>query len=637
MATPGQQPAPEVAGGSVLTTFDPHVPEATPFADSDAELWQPMLESQCNFVPEIFLRVMHNLIKNPNIMSTHLFRADIFYDSLNDHSILNEPGDVDFSSFTKHMQKAYQPWQAKVPGYKWQQTYVRQLVPRNRQLDKDLVQTCHFFVKQSQSTVSNLILYIPHVSGPEEMPWYHPKVQQLAFLHQWSTSEHPSTPSLGSVSVYFRRFPDVELDQRLQRTALQLLTKIHKHGRGQQAGYVKRVHHDQVVPQQRFQDTYARLKAQYAKRLIENWAEDTDPTKHVFEDLGIAAFLIELWRDMYDCTEHELRDGCNDNREGSKPKFPGFVDIGCGNGLLVYLLNQEGYHGWGFDARSRKTWQTFPPETQNSVKEMILVPEILHDRDDMCEALGDSSPSASQDDELGDGMYHNGMFRSTIPNGAGEPVFIISNHADELTPWTPLIAYLNGSSFIAIPCCSHNLAGAKWRAHPSKKHIDTSKSDQEEISSNAQSLQSSQAAETGSLKRPTGSKKMPSAYASLCDYVADLAKEVGFQVDKEMLRIPSTRNACILGRQRGMVGVKDGGKPINNSDNREDSSATPLLEEGGRASSVQDRLDDLTNPTNPRLHVRDILTRELSQPIDSICQDWVGRAKQIARKKGDGH
>ena len=45
-----------------------------------------------------------------------------------------------------------------------------------------------------------------------------------------------------------------------------------------------------------------------------------------FQDLAIAAYLVSLW-----------------SSEATKPKS--FIDIGCGNGLLVYLLTQEGFEG----------------------------------------------------------------------------------------------------------------------------------------------------------------------------------------------------------------------------------------------------------------------------------------------------
>ena len=36
-----------------------------------------------------------------------------------------------------------------------------------------------------------------------------------------------------------------------------------------------------------------------------------------------------------------------------------FIDIGCGNGLLVYLLVKEGHIGKGIDIRRRNIWSRF--------------------------------------------------------------------------------------------------------------------------------------------------------------------------------------------------------------------------------------------------------------------------------------
>ncbi|KAF4583116.1 tRNA (Uracil-O(2)-)-methyltransferase [Ophiocordyceps camponoti-floridani] len=187
---------------------------------------------------------------------------------------------------------------------------------------------------------------------PSALPFYHPTVKAVAHLHDWDAiSGH------GTITVLVLPFPqnaEQELPVKVRRTAFHLLHLLYKHGQSSAAGYVKRVHHDRVVPQPRLQNRYAALKDKYARRLVNEWAESTDPIKHVFEDLAIAAFLIELWADMYP-------DDDNDQSTGDVPprRFPGFVDIGCGNGLLVHLLNQEGYKGWGFDARSRKSWQTY--------------------------------------------------------------------------------------------------------------------------------------------------------------------------------------------------------------------------------------------------------------------------------------
>ena len=59
--------------------------------------------------------------------------------------------------------------------------------------------------------------------------------------------------------------------------------------------------------------------------------------------------------------------------------------------------------------------------------------------------------------------------------------------------------------------------------------------------------------QTGDLKTLAAQRKnqnhsQPSAYSSLCDWVANLAVSVGYEVEKEMLRLPSTRNVGLVGR-----------------------------------------------------------------------------------------
>lgn len=651
------------------------------------ELWISVLENRCWFEAEFFWEVMLNLIRNPEISSTYLFRADIFYDSINDLSIGNERCEDHFSSnYTKHMKAELRPIPVTVPGYVWHRTFVRQLVPRNPQRDKPLVQTCHVFIARSEANrksdefMKTLVLYVPHVASADEMPWYHPAVRSLAFLHTWRSSTAPYHWSESKISIHYSLFPDKPLDNRLQRTALGLLRLVNKHGNGQKAGYIKRVHHDLIIPQARFQDTYARLKAKYAKALIGEWVEQTDPEKHVFEDLGIAAFLIELWRDMYAGSPHEALHGEQRNDEaGAKPPFPGFVDIGCGNGALVYVLLQEGYRGWGFDARKRKTWDTFPAEVQQNLKEMLLVPSIYEAATseestpaqtqsqglfevDLSARLSSSNfndpNTADTDMSAESGSFHNGIF----PRGT----FIISNHADELTPWTPLLAYLSRSPFITIPCCSHDFAGARSRARMVEAPTSTSSS-----SSSARSEQSADEApqsttvtlrsrpylessqigngipstppstasatqqpaastqsnptsnetrnrnppETGSLKKPT--HKQPSAYASLTSYVAYLAAELGYLPEKEMLRIPSTRNACIIGRRWRPAPNEKAVDVVSLADG-------DVGDEGVRRARREETIVALVE-------------REMGMSVGQLGGQWVRRARALRGKKGGGH
>ncbi|CAF3660128.1 unnamed protein product [Fusarium graminearum] len=324
---------------------------------------------------------------------------------------------------------------------------------------------------------------MPHASSAGKLPFYHPKVKGICQLHEWNQSTE-----IGTVSVHFLLFDGEEdgeeVDQvKLGRIAYHLLQTIHKHGHGTAAGYIKRVNHDVVVPRERFQDKYSELKNKYARSLVQSWLETTDPAKHVFEDLGIAAFLIELWRDMYRGVD-----------------FPGFVDIGCGNGLLVHILKLEGYDGWGFDARERKSWSQYNSSfsgspSGKSLQRLLLLPSIIPVE------TPDANTKVIDPKDVHDG---------TFPKGT----FIISNHADELTPWTPILAAISQCPFISIPCCSHNLTGDRWRAPP-----------------------------------PRDKSKPKSMFASLVDWVAQIAEDCGWDVETEMLRIPSTRNTGLVGRR----------------------------------------------------------------------------------------
>ena len=633
---------------SANVKFNATKPDTSPFIATDGE-WQAMLSSPCSFPLVIFEGVMLNLIKNPNVMSSHLFRADIFYDSATDSSTLKTDGAKTFSStFTQHMKAELRPRPIEIPDYVWQRTFVRNLVPRNRQLDRDMIQTCHIFSREDKATMSDttLVIYLPHVQDPENMPWYHPSVQAVAFSYTSSASSKNDTSTIAIHICLFQSTPLSTLQPRLDRTCLNLLQTIHKHGRGQQAGYQKRVHHDQIIPQQAFQDTYARLKQKYAKSLIGSWVEQTDPTKHVFEDLGIAAFLIELWRDMYGVcaasdseivmTRSEKTAAENSGTDvNGKPElqpkgsdtasaFPGFVDIGCGNGVLTHILISEGYKGCGFDARRRKTWDTFPQAAHESLKELVLVPSIL----------GASNKAIDTEiyglERAMDRQFHSGVFE--------QGTFIVSNHADELTAWTPLLGYLNKSPFIAIPCCSHDLAGSRFRAPATTRALKTSSASMPtptssvppraaDATATAEGAKDSKprpnALETGSLARKQGGKKqMPSAYSTLVSYVYSLAEETGFLPEKEMLRIPSTRNACVVGRKM------ESGLSLERRRKRDRSNE-------GIGNEIGDL--DIGADEERAVVVRELITRELGLPIDEVRRNWIEKARLIAGKKGDGH
>ncbi|MCJ1469919.1 tRNA(Ser) Um(44) 2'-O-methyltransferase [Pseudocyphellaria aurata] len=552
-----------------MSSFKPlsHL-ESTSLRRLPLETWLPILQHACDFPAPIFESVALNLIRNPNINSNLLFRADILYDSCNDE-LTTVPSEKERLEANL---RDYSIRDGDLAGFHITRTLVRLMVPRNPQLDKPIAQTCHILESSRQDEEAHLVVYIPHVSRVEDLPWYHPRVQSVAYLHTWrlqSTSTQPlneplaSHVSQGEISLHYLLFPSetLPLSDRLLRTAHHLLSTMHKHGQGALAGYKKRVHHDQLISQQRVQDTYTELKRKHAKRLCDNWVERTEPSKHVFEDLGIAAFLIELWKDMYRISDHRVDREHEADTAPERPEFPGFVDIGCGNGVLVDVLRREGYDGWGFDARRRKTWATFEPAIQKHLKQLMLIPQPLFQTTSvncanggiLSHKLKPSTKGSNNKKHMNDPIWHNGIF----PTGT----FIISNHADELTPWTPLLASISSSPFLAIPCCSHNLSGLRFRAPsvfnsysadslaPSYFAANISKSKAVAIKIAPPEIEDEQPA-SGDLNdlNAKARSKLPSAYASLCDWVSHLSGLVGYVVEKEMLRLPSTRNMGIVGR-----------------------------------------------------------------------------------------
>jgi tRNASer (uridine44-2'-O)-methyltransferase len=548
--------------------------------------WIRVNEHTCTFESSHFLEVALNLIKNPNINSSLLFRADIFYDSHSNELVDAEP----FGNTVEELKNWYQNAYNHVDGLRISRRIIRQLVPRNPQLDRPVAQTCFLLEsEEGRSSKDVIVLLLPHVSTVDDLPWYHPAVRALAYWYQSPfppTENEPSTQNgkkHAVISVHYQLFPDQQLplSKRILRTAANLLQVLHKHGQGTSIGYRKQSKHDQLIAQKRVQDTYSELKAKHATRLCSAWVEQTEPSKHVFEDLGIAAYLIELWKDMYATPgESSSRDGT------SLPPFPGFVDIGCGNGVLTEVLLLSGYPGQGFDGRRRKTWSILSPKAQAHLHETLCVPQPLFDLYPASPAQSKLSLLArarallqSSDRPLNSSLeppknpWHNGLFSTGT--------FIISNHADELTAWTPLLACLTASPFLAIPCCSHNLSGARFRA-PSVVNAHTADSAAPsyfnaqkpqkptksipimiptELEDNCDSLSTgthsangekakSQAAETGDLRTlaPAQRSKQPSAYASLCDWVAHIAEEAGYVVERDQLRIPSTRDMGLIGR-----------------------------------------------------------------------------------------
>nr|XP_020480042.1 probable tRNA (uracil-O(2)-)-methyltransferase [Monopterus albus] len=170
-----------------------------------------------------------------------------------------------------------------------------------------------------------------------------------------------------------------------------------------------------LLPVEKYNLMYQQLKDKY-KSMVKVWPEVTDPEKFVYEDVAIATYLLVLWAE--ERVEKDLT-----SRQS-------FIDLGCGNGLLVHILTNEGHPGKGIDVRRRKIWDMYGPQT-------LLEEKAI-------------TPSESF------------LFPSTD--------WLIGNHSDELTPWIPVIAARSSHScrYFALPCCFFDFYG-KYQRRQCKK------------------------------------------------------------------------------------------------------------------------------------------------------------------------
>lgn len=369
------------------------------------------------------------------------------------------------------------------------------------------------------------------------------------------------------------------------------------------------------------QKTYLSLKVKYAVDLCQKWIDDTEPTKHIFEDLATAAFIIELWRNMYGLIPLSEKGEQKTPKEYDAP-FPGFVDIACGNGVIVYVLLMEGYRGWGFDARRRKTWNIFPEPVQENLKEAICIPKPFLDTV--------TSSGTSQ-------IIHD-IGVETIPGIFPKDTFIISNHADELTVWTPLMAALSNSQsplpFLSIPCCSHSLSGSPRRYPPPENEKDSGCADKNkqtpnEAKNNAPD-QNSQP-QSGDLKALRAEKQESlaeagmynSKYGCLTMKTMMIAEEVGYDVERTFIPIASTRNMGVIGGQRRTV---QGWTRRSNNPKNGDLTCSQDARNGNPRNVVIERINE-------------IVDRECSQEggIEAAAKIWFERTKRLHQSQGKGN
>ena len=162
--------------------------------------------------------------------------------------------------------------------------------------------------------------------------------------------------------------------------------------------------------------------------------------------------------------------------------------------MLVHILLSEGYTGVGIDVRQRISWSHYPESTRSNLLVHGFNPTI------------DDFPPA--------------IFK--------EGAFLIGNHADELTPWLPVLASLiPGATYLSIPCCQWSL-DQKFRRNDANLFPRLETAPREELEGRL-----------GETRK--------SAYGSYLCWLLRLGSECGFVSEVEALRLPSTRNYAIIG------------------------------------------------------------------------------------------
>ena len=137
-----------------------------------------------------------------------------------------------------------------------------------------------------------------------------------------------------------------------------------------------------------------------------------------------------------------------------------------------------------------------------------------------------------------------------IPDG----VFIIGNHADELTPYIPILSVLyQASGYLNIPCCPWDL-DQKFNRTNSTQYPLPSSHDNEGAGSGGDIFAT---AEAGHVPENDdrwieslnlgGNGKFTSSYSAYRIWLARLTAWCGWEIETEVLRIPSTRNWALVG------------------------------------------------------------------------------------------
>nr|XP_040036582.1 probable tRNA (uracil-O(2)-)-methyltransferase [Gasterosteus aculeatus aculeatus] len=370
------------------------------------KLFEITFPGECKTLPEGFWSAVDVWIKKPHVVNKRLCgtteteSTDVGEEALlfllDDPELLHEA----LSFITNEVPPA-QGHEGESP---WSST-VRTVIPKvnsyGTNLHKEVV--LKDFGRQ-------LVSFLPFEEDSEgRVSLKRGNVYQFQLLHQdgegWALELHALAPDEWfSDGVVYPKLPWLSADllPKLVRWATECKTSEFKSTLS-------------LLPVEKYSVMYQQLKEKY-KAMVKIWPEVTDPEKFVYEDVAIATYLLVLW------AEERAEKGLTSRQS--------FVDLGCGNGLLVHILAGEGHPGRGIDVRRRKIWDMYGPQTL--LEEKAITPSE----------------------------------RFLFP-GAD---WLIGNHSDELTPWIPVIAARSSYScrYFVLPCCFFDFY-AKYQRRQCKK------------------------------------------------------------------------------------------------------------------------------------------------------------------------
>ncbi|XP_026209240.1 probable tRNA (uracil-O(2)-)-methyltransferase [Anabas testudineus] len=362
----------------------------------------------CNAGPEGFWAAVDVWIKKPHVANKRLCGVketdgkDVDREDL--HFLLKDPESELSQDVFSFLQCGISPAHTHGKDKPWPST-VRRLIPKvncyGKTLHKDLV--LKDFDRQQ-------VTFLPYEEDSEgAVSLKKGNIYQIRLCshdyNDWSLELHILYPDAWfSDGVVYPKLPWLSSDllPKLVRWATQCKSSEFRNTLS-------------LLPVEKYSLTYQQLKDKY-KAMVKVWPEVTDPEKFVYEDVAIATYLLVLWAE--------------EREEKGLTSRQSFVDLGCGNGLLVHILTNEGHPGKGIDVRRRKIWDMYGPQT-------LLEEKAI-------------TPSESF------------LFPGTD--------WLIGNHSDELTPWIPVIAARSSYScrYFVLPCCFFDFCG-KYQRRQCKK------------------------------------------------------------------------------------------------------------------------------------------------------------------------